>query len=160
MSNAEDCDYLARAALKELLTAQRPQHPSEVRTYARDQQCIIVSDSKNVYDGVVTSTNTASNGREKRLSLEVTVLKESLAVGKAQMRWCHSGSMIANGLTKPGEPQELDLYFNRGCVWILRYDPLFTSARKRRQAEVAPLELSGEAVKTAGDVSREGCGPV
>ena len=48
--------------------------------------------------------------------------------------------MLANTLTKIGEPQQLELYFSKGGRYRLTYDPAFQSARKRKAKGIRVLD--------------------
>ena len=48
--------------------------------------------------------------------------------------------MLANTLTKAGEPQQLELYFAKNGRYRLTYDPTFQSARKRKAKGIQVLD--------------------
>ena len=48
--------------------------------------------------------------------------------------------MLANTLTKAGEPQQLELYFSKGGRYRLTYDPTFQSARRRQAKGIRVLD--------------------
>ena len=48
--------------------------------------------------------------------------------------------MLANTLTKIGEPQQLELYFAKGGSYRLAYDPTFQNARKRKAKGICVLD--------------------
>ena len=53
---------------------------------------------------------------------------------------CTAFAMLANTLTKAGEPQQLELYFAKGGRYRLTYDPSFQSARKRKAKGIQVLD--------------------
>ena len=48
--------------------------------------------------------------------------------------------MLANTLTKAGEPQQLELYFSKGGRYRLTYDPTSQSARRRKAKGIRVLD--------------------
>ena len=105
---------------------------------AGPRRAVLCTDAKNIYDA--TRTPSAAAGKEKRVALEINLFKANALETKTEVAWVHSGSMLANSLTKTTEPQQLDLYYSRRCCWRITYDPEFWSAKRRQAAGVAPLD--------------------
>lgn len=92
--------------------------------------------------------NSAAFGlRDKRISLEIMCLLESVERLQTEVRWVHSEAQLADGLTKPFPAGVLHKVLFEG-KWTLAYDPSFTSAKKLKSAKTIGFiqELRGVSV--------------
>lgn len=141
VSSAEGLLFLARACWQEVLTGQAPTKEAPLHQYVASVPAVLVTDSKTVYDAVHTPCSGFSS-RDKHAFLEMAVLRQQALQTRLSVRWVHSTAMLANSLTKPQavHESELGLFFTRKCTWSLPFNPLFVSARKRREAGLSPLQ--------------------
>jgi hypothetical protein len=103
----------------------------------------VVSDSKGVFDKCKQLVITPK-GKEKRVDVEALAFKQSVTTANVKVWWVHGDAQLANSLTKPSEPWQLNLYFTSGQRWRLVYDEKFQSARRRKAAGIPALADAGE----------------
>ena len=100
---------------------------------------ILVTDAKSLYDSVQKGlVNTSGLGlSEKYSALELLSVMERLDRGHTETRWVNSDAQLADALTKHQCQSSLHQALVQGH-WILVYDPLFVSAKKRKAAKLGP----------------------
>jgi len=118
-------------------------HPNEVVNSIKG--CLI-SDSRNVYDKV-SSEVLCAKGAERRVDLTLMRIKESQHVNQVIVRWVHSDAQLANSLTKGRELRQLLLFYDLGHVWRIVEDPSMSSARRRKEQGLEPLEVPDATAK-------------
>ena len=91
---------------------------------------ILVTDSRNVYDRM-QQPYISPTGEQKRIDLELLMLKESQRRTRLDIRWVNAQAMLANSLTKRGEDHQFNRYVSCGFRWKLVDDPEMFSGRKR-----------------------------
>ena len=128
MANAEDNLSAVRYMLAEALGMAWLESSDTVVSKIRG---CMVTDSKNCYDNLLK--NCAFLGmKEKLVGIDLKTYQQRCVWRQTPTRWVHGDAMLANTLTKIGEPQQLELYFSKGGRYRLTYDPAFQSARKRK----------------------------
>ena len=111
MANAEDSLSAIRYMLAEALGMVRPGEDSDT-VVSKIRGCM-VTDSKNCYDNLLK--NCAFWGmKDKLVGIDLKAYQQRCAMRQTPTRWVHGDAMLANTLTKAGEPQQLELYFSKG----------------------------------------------
>ena len=100
----------------------------------------LVTDSRNVFDRM-QQPYISPTGEQKRVDLELLMLKSSQRETSLQIRWVNSQAMLANSLTKRGEDQQCSRYLSLGQRWKIVEDPAMFSGRKRQQQVLDGLDL-------------------
>ena len=137
MTDSEDNLSAIRYMLAEALGLARPGEDSDT-VVSKIQGCM-VTDSKNCYDNLLK--NCAFLGmKEKMVGIDLKTYQQRCVMRQTPTRWVHGDAMLANSLTKIGEPQQLELYFAKGGRYRLTYDPTFQSARKRKAKGICVLD--------------------
>ena len=136
--DGEDVLYLLRYQWGELL-GRRPnlRDPDSCVSLTRG---ILVTDSRNVYDRM-QQPYISPTGEQKRIDLELLMLKESQRRTSLEIRWVNALAMLANSLTKRGEDHQFNRYFSCGCRWKLVDDPNMFSGRERTKRGLDGLDL-------------------
>ena len=78
--------------------------------------------------------------KEKLVGIDLKAYQQRCVRRQTPTRWVHGDAMLANTLTKAGEPQQLELYFSKGGRYRLTYDPTFQSARRRKAKGIRVLD--------------------
>ena len=78
--------------------------------------------------------------KEKLVGIDLKADQQRCVDRQTPTRWVHGDAMLANTLTKAGEPQQLELYFAKGGKYRLTYDPSFQSARRRKAKGIKVLD--------------------
>ena len=78
--------------------------------------------------------------KEKLVGIDLKAYQQRCVNRQTPTRWVHGDAMLANTLTKAGEPQQLELYFSKGGRYRLTYDPTFQSARRRKAKGIRVLD--------------------
>ena len=73
----------------------------------------LITDSRNVYDRM-QQPYISPTGKQKRVDLELLMLKASQRETQLKIRWVNSQAMLANSLTKTGEDQQCCRYLTLG----------------------------------------------
>ena len=135
--NTDDELYTARLLRAEIngMSATRGHETEAVKQIPG----ILVIDAKGVCDALHNSSSTALGLTEKRSGIELLGLRESVEEFSTDVRWTHSDGMIADGMTK-GRMAHRVAAFIRNPKWKLIYDSTFTSAKKRRELGLRPLD--------------------
>ena len=60
---------------------------------------IVITDCKSLYDHL-TSPSSPTNVEDRRTSIDITIIKESVRSCSAHVRWVPTNRMLADGLTK------------------------------------------------------------
>ena len=153
--NGEDALFYVRFQLAEMLGST-----VDVRAINQTVNEIsgcLVTDSRNVYDKLETETFNI-RGAEKRTDIEMLALKQAQERNQVRIRWVHGEAQLSNGLTKPLEHKQLDLFYKMDPSWRLVEDDEKASARRRKALGLAPLEErkgSGEFPGKGGDQAEE-----
>ncbi|CAE7453298.1 RE1, partial [Symbiodinium sp. CCMP2456] len=117
--NGEDSLFYMRYQWSEMLYGNVDlRSPSSV---VKKVDGCLITDSRNVYDKLVTEVLTVQ-GAEKKSTLELLSVKESQMATNLKVRWVHSEAQLANALTKRGG-KELELYYKMRFMWRIVEDP-------------------------------------
>ena len=148
ISDAEDETFFVRVMLASFLGYDVSREQRE--TSLSYIPCIIVTDSKSLYDAYRSQTG-GLGMEEKRSALELLDLKErmvradnKLLKGNNILKWVNSEANLADSLTKPTAKKPLQSFFETGCNWAITLDPLQRSARKRKEQGLEPLTATTE----------------
>ena len=80
---------------------------SQCRTVLNRRKPIIVTDCKSLYDHLL-SPSAPTAIEDRRTSIDVTIIRESVKAMQAHVRWVPTSRMLADGLTKDcGDPLDL-----------------------------------------------------
>ena len=145
-AQGEDQAILLRNTLAELWSGARVIKGTSSNDIARLVPACLIVDSKHVYDACRAEVISLITSHDKRGALESMVLRESVAASSTNIRWVHGGAQLANPLTKPAQPSQLDRFFQKHNLWQIVDDPTFTSERKRIQqgiSTLAPMPADG-----------------
>eukprot|EP00435_Cladocopium_sp_Y103_P068619 s934_g31.t2 len=86
--------------------------PSSGRSLLARRPAILATDCKSLYDHLV-SPSSPTQVDDRRTSIDIVIIRESIKLLSAQIRWLPTNRMIADGLTKDKmEPSDL----LRSCV--------------------------------------------
>ena len=111
-----------------------------------------ISDCKVLYDSLNGNSSAGCGMAEKRSAIEVLALRQRITQSQTEVRWVHSHAEVGDGLTKSNtDAFRRLLQFIQAKTWRIVEDPLFESARKRKQKGLGILEYSGEKVQPAVD---------
>ena len=115
---------------------------------------VLVIDAKGVIDAISRSESAALSMADKRSAVEGLALKESLGRTRTLLRWIHSEANVADALTKfDHRACGLLREFLRSPVWVLKYDPTFTSSKKLRAAALTKRRRQEIAKKKCVDMN-------
>ena len=108
----------------------------------------LITDSRNVFDKLSTEV-VCAKGAERRVDLTLMRLKESQHLNNVVVRWVHSDAQLANSLTKGKELRQILLFYDMNQNWRIVDDPSMSSARKRKEKGIQPLDngITGEYTK-------------
>ena len=140
--DGEDVLYLLRYQWGELL-GRRP-NLKDPDTCVKQTPGILVTDSRNVFDRM-QQPYISPTGEQKRIDLELLMLKESQRRTQLEIRWVNAQAMLANSLTKRGEDQQFNRYVSCGFRWKLVDDPEMFSGRERTRRGLDGLGLDESA---------------
>ena len=126
--------------------------PSMCRSLLAKRPAILATDCKSLYDHLISpSSPTAVDDR--RTSIDIVIIRESIKLLSAQIRWLPTNRMIADGLTKDTmEPSDLI----RSCVRAASYqispeDHVLAQQAAERAFRAQNREKSAQkAVETSG----------
>ena len=103
-----------------LLLAETLDGPFDVRSYQQvlsKRPPIVVTDCKSLYDHLV-SPSSPTSVEDRRTSIDIVIIRDSLKSMTAQIRWVPTDRMLADSLTKDaGDP--IDLL--RSCIRSSQY---------------------------------------
>ena len=101
----------------------------------RRTRATLVTDCKSLYDALSCNVSAGLGTDDRRSGIEALCLKQGLEEGATEVRWVHSESMPADGLTKGTSAARSVLadFLTRG-YWRLTLDDSFQSSKKRRAA--------------------------
>ena len=135
--DGEDALWLLRYQWSELL-GKRPvlRNPDHVLSQVPG---VLVTDSRNVYDRM-QQPYISPTGEQKRVDLELLVLKESQNRTQLEIRWVNAQAMLANSLTKRGEDQQFDRFVACKYRWKIVDDPNMFSGRERSKRGLDGLD--------------------
>lgn len=113
------------------------ENPSHVDLRSPDvvlsqQESLLISDSKNVYDGLEKIETSGLQMEERRTAIELLGIKERLAQACVKCRWVSGDQELADGLTKPWQGEQLIKALEK-TKWCIIFDPEFMSAKRKRQ---------------------------
>ena len=92
---------------------------------------VLILDSKNLYDALSRIQTSGLQLEEKRTAIEVLTIRERTVETGIQIRWVDSDQQLADGLSKGHQVEHLLDLLVKGVLSI-QFDPLFTSAKKKR----------------------------
>ena len=95
------------------------------------ESCLI-SDSKNVYDGLEKIRTSGLQMEERRTAIELLGIKERLRQANVRCRWVSGDQELADGLTKPWQGDQLIKALEK-ARWRIVFDPEFMSAKRKKQ---------------------------
>ena len=95
------------------------------------ESCLI-SDSKNVYDGLEKIETSGLQMEERRTAIELLGIKERLQQANVRCRWVSGDQELADGLTKPWQGDQLIKALEK-ARWQIVFDPEFMSAKRKKQ---------------------------
>lgn len=93
---------------------------------------VLILDSKNLFDALSRIETSGLQLEERRTAIEVLSIRERTQQAGICVKWCDSDQQLADGLSKPFHYDQLVEMFSLGVISIV-FDPLFTSAKKKRQ---------------------------
>ena len=93
---------------------------------------VLILDSKNLFDAMSRIETSGLQLEEKRTAIEVLSIRERTKDTGIIVRWVDSDQEFADGLSKPFHYDHLQSIFRLGVLSI-HFDPLFISAKKKRQ---------------------------
>ena len=108
---------------------------------------VLATDSKNTYDNM-GKVAAFLNSKEKLVGIDLSKLQECCENTELNLRRVNGDAQLANSLTKPREPAQINMFYRMGGRWRLVYDDRYVSARKRKQLGKDPLEDGNIAEKT------------
>ena len=135
--DGEDALYLLRYQWGEL-QGRRP-HLQDADSAVCLTPGFLITDSRNVFDRM-QQPYISPTGEQKRIDLELLMLKESQVRTNLSIRWVNAQAMLANSLTKRGEDQQFSRFISCGCRWKVVDDPEMFSGRKRAQRGLDGLD--------------------
>ena len=92
----------------------------------------MITDCKALYDAELKSETAGLGVADRRCSIEILGLKQSVMATGTRIRWVHSHAQIADGLTKASlQALQLLTKFMHTQRWRLVFDAKYMSARKR-----------------------------
>ena len=89
-------------------------------------------DSKNLYDAMSRIETSGLQLEEKRVAIEILSIRERTKQTGICVKWCDSDQQLADGLSKPFHYDQLVDLLSLGVISVI-FDPLFTSAKKKKQ---------------------------
>lgn len=104
----------------------------------------LITDAKALFDSYHRES-IVSSVTDRRISLEIRVVKEQMMSLGGTLRWVSSERQLADGLTKDSARQLLADRLRHARVKFL-YDPEYTAAKKKPLSE--RLQSQGEGSKT------------
>ncbi len=93
-----------------------------------DMPCAIVTDCKALYDTI--RRENIQSSLDKRVAIEVLVIRDMMKQVKADLRWVSSERQYADGLTKVGSRQTMVDTLKGGFVQIVQDDSYQASKKK------------------------------
>lgn len=117
---------LAWCGLEERLNLRNPD------PHIQKMKSCLVTDSKNVYDGLKRVESAGLHLEELRTGVELLSVKERIGPAGVDVRWVDSGQELADGLTKTWQTEQLLRILHLG-VWKLVYDPMFVSYKRKKE---------------------------
>ena len=104
-----------------------------VRAALAKTRATLVTDCKGLYDALLRNVSAGLGTDDRRTSIEALSLRQGMKEGGTELRWVHSESMPADGLTKgSGAARSVLVDFLTRGYWRLAHDETFTSSKKRR----------------------------
>lgn len=94
---------------------------------------VLILDCKNLYDSMCSIQSSVLQLEERRTAIEVLSIRERTLEAGIQVRWTDSDQQLADGLSKPMRFDHLLDLLKQGLISIV-FDPMFTSAKKKRAA--------------------------
>ena len=100
----------------------------------------IIVDAKSVFDAFHKgdAATSAFGMKEKYAALELMAVSENLRKQNTAMLWVSSEAQLADGLTKAGAQDFFKQFLQGNQQWIVRYDPEFIAAKKKKKARLHP----------------------
>ena len=92
----------------------------------------LVIDARALFDA--TKKPTIQSSLDKRVSIEVMVIRDGLLHTQTELRWVSSERQLADGLTKIGGRQQMAELLRGGHMQLV-YDESFQASKKKTQSE-------------------------
>ncbi len=143
MSTASGTAEWLTVMLNEALDGPCPAR--DAREHLSKRTPILATDCKSLYDHLVSPSSPTSI-EDRRTSIDVIIIRESLKLTQGHIRWIPTDRMIADGLTKD-QNDPVDLL--RSCVRSARYQISPEETVLARQAEERAARLQKKAESNA-----------
>ena len=129
------------------------------RSNAKDLACLMVTDSRGLYDAITSSDSPMLGMNNSRTGIEATAVQKGLREdGKCYLTWVPSDMNLADSLTKAtGEAFKVAALYHARKAWVVRFNQEFVSARKQQRLRKAKeqQEAASMAVWPAEDFEDE-----
>jgi len=125
-----------------LILSEALDGPFDVRTYEavlRRRPPVVVTDCKSLFDHRLVSVSAPTAVEDRRTSIDIVILRQSMPRVHASVRWVPTDCMLADSLTKnAGDPTDL----LRACIKEGRYQisPEATVLKMQQQEKQRILE--------------------
>lgn len=129
-ANATDSHEFIKQTLLEWFNKERFL-PHQTDQIMHKVPSVLILDSKNLYDALSRIQTSGLQLEEKRTAIEVLTIRERTVETGIQIRWVDSDQQLADGLSKGHQVEHLLDLLVKGVLSI-QFDPLFTSAKKKR----------------------------
>lgn len=117
-----------------------------------DMPCAVITDCKALYDTI--RRENIQTSLDKRVAIEVLVIRDMLKQVKADLRWVSSERQFADGLTKVGSRQDMVETLKGGFVQLV-HDETFQASKKKTAEQRRQSRLS-----TSSRVAMAACAEV
>ena len=94
----------------------------------------VIIDAKSVYDAFYKGEGASSafSMKEKYAALDLMAITENLRKQNTPLLWVASDAQLADGLTKAAAAEALLHFLQRGQLWVVKYDPEFIAAKRKK----------------------------
>ena len=108
----------------------------------------VIIDAKSVYDAFYKGDGASSafSLKEKYAALDLMAITENLRKQNTPLLWVASDVQLADGLTKSAAAENLLHFLQRGQLWVVKYDPEFTAAKRKKAKGLAEFRVDEPAV--------------
>ena len=111
----------------------------------------VIIDAKSVYDAFYKGEG-ASAGfslKEKYAALDLLAITENLRKQNTPLLWVASDAQLADGLTKSAAAESLLHFLQRGQLWVVKYDPEFIAAKRKKAKGLSEPRVDETVVPTS-----------
>lgn len=130
-SNATDTHEFTKQVLLEWFNPMKLSY-GEMEKHMQSIPSVLIMDSKNLFDAMSRIETSGLQLEERRVALEILSIRERTQQTGICVKWCDSDQQLADGLSKPFHYDQLIELLHLGLVSVV-FDPLFISAKKKRQ---------------------------